>query len=87
MSRVSRFLADLKSYEADHKGTDDVKGPQIRGRTALLLILALLLFLAVFTYGLMQIPMRPGTIAALESMLFAVAMLASALRAYYSRKK
>lgn len=87
MSKVSRFLADLKSYEADHKGPDDLSGPQIRGRTALLLILALLLFLAVFTYALMQIPMRPRSIAALESVLFAVAMLASALRFYYLSKK
>lgn len=91
MSKMSKFFADMKSYEADHKATDAANAPRMRGRTALLIIVALLLFLAAFTYVLMQTSMRPQKIEFLESVLFAVAFaaagLSSWLRYRYSRKR
>jgi len=87
MPKVSKFLADLRSYEADHKEPDDPNRPQIRGRTALILIVVLLLCLVVFTYSIMEVPMRPRTIDFLESVLFGIAALVGSLRFYYARKQ
>ncbi len=87
MSKVSKFLTDLSSYEAAHKAPRDGDVPQIKGRTAFVLIVALLLFLLVFTYALDQSILSPRMIDRLESVLFGIAALAVSLRIYYTRKK
>jgi hypothetical protein len=87
MSRTSRFFANLALYETEHKEPDRPGNPQIRARSALIFIAALLLFLVAFTYFSMEAPMRPKTIDLLESVLFGIAGLVGSLRFYYIRKK
>jgi hypothetical protein len=87
MSRVSKFLTDLSSHEAAHQAPRDSNVPQIKGRTAFVLIAALLLFLVVFTYALDQSILSPRMIDRLEVVLFGIASLAVSLRIYYIRKK
>ena len=87
MSKVSKFLTDLASYEADHKEPDDSNRPQIKGRTAFVLIVALLLCLSAFTYSLMKVSMSHRMIDLLESVLFGIAALVGSLRFYYARKQ
>jgi hypothetical protein len=86
MSRLSKFRADLASYEADHKEVGDTTQPQIKGRTAILIIVGLLLCLAALTYFAMEAPMHPRKIDLLESVLFGIAALVGALRIHYARK-
>lgn len=91
MSKVSRFLSDVRSYEADHRQAKDPRAPQIKGRTALALVLVLLLFLAAFTYLLTSASLTPRAINRLENILFGimffVAAVAHALRWYYARRR
>jgi len=87
MSKTSKFFANLASYETEHKEPDHPGDPQIKARSALIFIVALLLFLVAFTYFLMEAPMRPKTIDLLESVLFGIAGLVGSLRFYYIRKK
>lgn len=86
MSRLSKFRADLASYEADQKEVGDTNQPQIKGRTAILIIVALLLCLTALTYFAMESPMHSRTIDLLESVLFGIAALVGALRIRYARK-
>ena len=74
------------SYEADQKEVGDTNQPQIKGRTAVLIIVGLLLCLAALTYFAMKSPMHPRTIELLESVLFGIAALVGALRIHYARK-
>jgi hypothetical protein len=87
MSKTSKFLTDLASYEAAHKAPHDGNIPQIKGRTAFVLIAVLLLFLLAFTYYLMASGLSPRMIVRLESVLFGIAALAGSLRIYYASKK
>jgi hypothetical protein len=86
MSRLSKFLAELASYEADNKELGNANRPQISGRTAIVIIVGLLLCLTALTYFAMESPMRPRTIDLLQSVLFGIAALAGALRIHYARK-
>jgi hypothetical protein len=86
MSRLSKFRADLASYEADQKDVGDTNQPQIKGRTAILIIAGVLLCLAALTYFAMEFPMHPRTTDLLESVLFGIAALVGALRIHYARK-
>jgi hypothetical protein len=86
MSKPSKFFADLASYEASHKELGSPARPQIRGLTAIVIILALLLFLAALTYLAMESPMTPRRIGLLEDALFGIAALVGGLRVYYARK-
>jgi hypothetical protein len=87
MFKVSKLFADLASYEAGHKGPSQANRPQIKGRTAFVLIVMLLLSLVAFTYCLMEIPMSRRMIDMLESVLFGIAALVGSLRFYYARKQ
>jgi hypothetical protein len=87
MSKASKFLTDLASYEAAHKTPRNGNIPQIKGRTAFVLIAVLLLFLLGFTYYLMESGLSPRMIDRLESVLFGIAALAGSLRIYYAGKK
>jgi hypothetical protein len=50
------------SYEADQKEVGDTNQPQTKGRTAILIIVGLLLCLAALTYFAMESPMHPRAI-------------------------
>src|SRR4029077_963313 len=62
VTKVLKFLADLAAYEAEHKQAKDPGVPQIKGRTALVAVLVLLLFLAGFTYLLTSVLLSPRAI-------------------------
>jgi hypothetical protein len=79
-------LADLASYEASHKELGSPGRPQIRGLTAILIILALLLCLTALTYFGMESPMTPRRISLFQDALFGIAALVGGLRIYYARK-
>jgi hypothetical protein len=87
MSKISKFLTDLSSYEANHKEPSTASNLQMKGRTALALIAGLVLSLVVLTYCLTQVPISPRQIDLLSSVLFGIAGLAGSLRIYYLRKK
>jgi hypothetical protein len=87
MSKTSKFFTNLASYEAEHKEPDHAGNPQIKARSAFILIATLLLFLVAFTCFLMEAPMRPKTIDLVESVLFGIAGLVGSLRFYYARKR
>jgi hypothetical protein len=91
VTKVSKFLADLAAYEADHQQPKDPRVPQIKGRTALVAVLVLLLFLVGFTYLLTSVLLTPRAINRLESIFFAVTWLLlatiSGLRWYCARRR
>jgi hypothetical protein len=86
MSKTSKFLADLSAYEAMKKTPPDPSVPRLKGRTAPLLIAALLTSLVALTYILMEISMSPSRIAWLELTLFGIAGIVGSLRIYCARK-
>lgn len=77
----------FQTRRRDYSGDQPSRVPQIKGRTALLLILALLVFLAVFTYVLTTISMTRRLTDVLESVLFLIAALVGSLRIYYLRRR
>ena len=87
MSKPSKFMTDLRSYETDHKASQERDIPQIKGRTALVLVAVLMVFLLAFTYHLMENGLSPRMTDRLESVLFGFAALVGSLRIYYARKK
>jgi hypothetical protein len=86
MSGLSKFRADLTSYQAANAELDNANRPQIKGRTAILIIAGLLLCLTALTYYATESPLRPRTIDLLQSVLFGIAGLVGALRIRYARK-
>jgi hypothetical protein len=87
VTEVSRFLEDLRSYEANRQETDDPRVRQIKGRTARAVVLGLLLFLAGFacTGALLTSRASNGLKHILFAMVFLFAATAHGLRWYYAR--
>ncbi len=91
VTKVSKFLADLASYEGDHREPNDPRVPQVKGRTAFAVVLGLLLFLAGFAYLFTSASLTSRAINALEDTIFGIVFLVAAiahgLRWYYARRR